>query len=86
MQFTYAHGIPTVEQAMAQAVGFFTQAGNPLVEGPMRGAIQEVADFALNEIRMIWTSELSTLLDPEGVALDFNEGVEKCIQLIEGAL
>lgn len=86
MQFTYVHGIPTVEQAMAQAVGFFIRSGNGLVVETLAKAVHEVASLALTEIRNILTSEMTTLLDMDGVAADWNAGVEKAIQCVEGSI
>lgn len=86
MKFQYAHGIPTVEQAMLQAVGFFTRAGHPSLERALDTAFREVAAEALSEIRMILTGEISTLFDIEGQAVEWNEAVEKCIQVVEGSL
>lgn len=86
MQFTYAHGIPTVEQAVRQGIEQFIQSGQVLSQPVVQEAIRQIADDVLSEVRMIFTSEMSSLLDPEGVAADFNDGVEKCIQLVEGSL
>lgn len=86
MQFTYPHGIATVEQAMVQAVSFFTTASHPVLQGRLDAAFKEVADAALAEIRMILTAEMSTLFDRAGVAIEFNEAVELCIRLVEGEL
>jgi len=86
MQFTYDHGIPTVESAMEQAVGYFIRSGNEAIDGVLDRAVAEVARVALKEIRDIFTSEMSTLFDTEQVALDWNQAVERCIQLVEGSL
>lgn len=86
MQFIYANGIPTVESAMRQAVGAFIAPGHNSVTHVLNGAIREVADDALREIRTILTGELTTLFDIEGAAMEWNEAVEKCIQVVEGTL
>jgi len=72
MEFRYAHGIPTVEQAMSQALAHADEEG--------------VGQAALTEIRNIMTAEISTLFDLEGAAIDWNEAIERAMRCVEGTL
>jgi hypothetical protein len=85
VQFTYTHGIPTVEQAMRQGVAAYSRRVTPI--GVSANAVLDtIATETLSEVRNILTSEMATLFDLEDVALDWNTAVETCIQLVEGAL
>lgn len=88
IKFDYPNGVPTVEQAMKQVVMAWSGSPdtNPLVRDLLIRQIEETAAAGLREIRDILTAEMATLFDPEGTAVDWNEAIEKCIQLVEGTL
>lgn len=86
MQFRYPNGIPTVEQAMRQGVATLLRSGHPLADPMVDRAIDAVSRETLTEIRQILTGEMSTLFDVEGMAIDWNEAIERAIQVVEGTL
>lgn len=88
MQFSYVNDIPTVESAIRQVIRAWSgdPNTNPLVKDMLQAQIERTAEAGLREIRDIFTAEMSTLFDTEGAAVDWNEAVEKCIQVVEGKL
>lgn len=88
MQFTYLNGVATVEQAMKQIVMAWSgdPNNNPLVKTVLEAQIERTVEEGLLEIRSILTGELATLFDVESVAFDWNQAIEKCIQVVEGTL
>lgn len=87
MQFTYVNDIPTVEQAMRQVVLAWSGSPdqNPLVKTFLIRKIEESVIAGLAEVRHIMTAELTTLFDREAVAKDWNDAIEKAIQVVEGS-
>ena len=86
MHFHYKDDIPTVEQAVRQGIGFFVHPGHPSVVDYCDNLVNTTAAEVLQEIRRIQTGEMTSLFDLEGVAIDWNEAVEQCMQLVEGTL
>lgn len=87
IKFEYPHGIATIELAVRQGIAKWANpTANPLSEEYVTRAVEQDTHDLVSELRMILTAEMSTLLDPDGVAFDFNDGVEHCLRLVEGTL
>lgn len=87
IKFEYPHGIATIELAVRQIVTKWANpTANPLSEEYVTRAVNEDTRDGVRELRSILTSEMSTLFDVEGQAVDWNDAIEHCLRLVEGTL
>lgn len=77
----YINGIPTVEQAVLAGLKDTVHGLYEFDEQFLRTQ----SEALLEEVRCIFTAELSTLFDRDGVAQDWNEAIELAIKVVEGS-